>query len=119
MLWEVEYTDEFGVWWTGLEDYASKRVTAAVNLLASHGPALRFPHSSGINGSRHAHMRELRVQSEDRPLRIFHAFDPRRTAILLIGRDKTGNDRFYEEFVRLADELYDTYLEELRTEGLL
>jgi hypothetical protein len=64
-------------------------------------------------------MRELRVQSMGKPLRIFYAFDPRRTAILLIGGDKTGNDRFYEEFVTMADKLYDTYLEELRTEGLL
>lgn len=119
MIWEVEYTDEFGAWWADLEDDASRRIAAAVNLLASHGPALRFPHSSGINGSRHAHMRELRVQSGGRPLRIFYAFDPRRTAILLIGGDKTGKDRFYEEFVRRADELYDTYLEELRKEGLL
>jgi hypothetical protein len=118
MAWEVEYTDEFGVWWDGLEDAASKRVAAAVNL-ASHGPALRFPHSSGIKGSRHAHMRELRVQSGGDPLRVFYARDPRRTAILLLGGDKKGQDRFYREYVTLADNLYDTYLEELRTEGLI
>jgi len=35
MVWEVECTDEFGVWWMGLDDYASKRVAAAVNLLAT------------------------------------------------------------------------------------
>lgn len=64
-------------------------------------------------------MRELRVQSGGNPLRVFYAFDPRRTAILLIGGDKTGKDRFYEEYVKLADDLYDTYLAELRTEGLL
>ena len=84
-----------------------------------HGPALPFPHSSGINGSRHAHMRELRVQSGGHPLRVFYAFDPRRTAILLIGGDKTGNDRFYEEYVPRADGLYDAYLDELKAEGLL
>ena len=49
----------------------------------------------------------------------FLRFDPRRTAILLIGGDKTGNDRFYEEFVPVADRLYDVYLDELRTEGLI
>jgi hypothetical protein len=64
-------------------------------------------------------MRELRVQSGGRPLRIFYAFDPRRTAILLIGGDKTGNDRFYEEYIPIADRLYAEYLEELRREGLL
>jgi hypothetical protein len=64
-------------------------------------------------------MRELRVQSRGNPFRIFYAFDPRRTAILLIGGDKTGKDRFYEEYVALADVLYDTYLEELKAEGLI
>ncbi len=64
-------------------------------------------------------MRELRVQRSGRPIRIFYAFDPRRMAILLIGGDKTGNDRFYEIFVPKADELYDIHLEELNAEGLI
>jgi hypothetical protein len=119
MTWEVEYTDEFGAWWAELDEARQDRIAATVALLAAQGPALQFPHSSGINGSRHAHMRELRVRTGGNPLRIFYAFDPRRTAILLIGGDKTGRDRFYEEYVRLADNLYDVYLEELRTEGLL
>ena len=62
---------------------------------------------------------ELRAQASGNPLRVFYAFDPRRTAILLIGGDKTGNDRFYEEYVRVADNLYDEHLEELRGEGLI
>jgi len=64
-------------------------------------------------------MRELRVQSGGNPFRIFHAFDPRRAAILLIGGDKTGQDRFYEEFVPIADRLYDKHIAELKNEGLL
>jgi hypothetical protein len=64
-------------------------------------------------------MRELRVQSGGSPIRIFYAFDPRRTAILLIGGDKTGDDRFYQTMIPIADRLYDTHLEELRKEGLL
>jgi hypothetical protein len=64
-------------------------------------------------------MRELRIQSEGRPLRVFYAFDPRRSAILLIGGDKTGDDRFYERMIPVADELYDVHLEELKQEGLL
>lgn len=54
-----------------------------------------------------------------RKLRIFYAFDPRRTSILLIGGDKSGNDRFYEAYVPVADDLYDEHLEELRREGLI
>ena len=64
-------------------------------------------------------MRELRVQSSGRPIRVFYAFDPRRTAILLIGGDKTGDDRFHVKYVPVADRLYDTYLDELKREGLI
>jgi hypothetical protein len=119
MAWNAEYTDEFGGWWDGLEDAHQDRVAATVTLLASYGPSLPFPHSSGVHGSRHPHMRELRVRSCGVPIRIFYAFDPRRTAILLIGGDKTGKDRFYETLVPVADDLYDIYLDELGREGLL
>jgi hypothetical protein len=119
MAWTVEYTDEFGKWWTKLSETQQDRIAATVKLLEEKGASLPFPFSSGISGSRHEHMRELRVQSRGNPLRIFYAFDPRRTAILLIGGDKTGKDRFYEEMVPLADTLYDTHLEELRKEGLI
>ena len=37
----------------------------------------------------------------------------------MVAGDKTGNDRFYEEFVPLADDLYSEHLEELRKEGLI
>ena len=118
-VWEVEYTDQFEQWWDGLTPEEQRSVGLGVDLLEEKGPALEFPHSSGIRSSRHSNMRELRAQSGGRPLRVFYAFDPRRTAILLLGGDKTGNDRFYLSFVRRADELYDAYLAELRREGLI
>ena len=119
MTWDVEYTNEFGDWWAGLAEGEQEDITVVVELLAEYGPQLRFPYSSGVSGSRHGHMRELRVQSRGRPARVFYAFDPRRSAILLIGGDKTGDDRFYEQFVPLADRLYDEHLKELRDEGLI
>ena len=63
-------------------------------------------------------MRELRTRFGGRPFRTLYAFDPMRNAILLIGGDKTVNDRWYEEFVPLADDLYDEHLDVLRKEGL-
>ncbi len=116
-MWEMEYTNEFRAWWETLTAAQQEDVAAAVQLLQEYGPTLRFPHTSGITRSRHAHLRELRVQSGGRPLRIFYAFDPRRTAVLLIGGDKTGDDRFYETSIPIADHLYDVYLDELRHEG--
>lgn len=114
MAWEVEYTGEFGEWWAEMTPAQQDRIAATVRLLEARGPQLPFPFSSGVKGSRHEHMRELRVQSRGNPLRIFYAFDPRRTAILLIGGDKTGKGRFYDEHVPWADELYDAHLQELR-----
>jgi hypothetical protein len=118
MVWEVEYTDEFFEWWESLSREERVSITGSVSLLEEKGPALSFPQSSGIHGSRHSHLRELRVQHKGRPYRVLYAFDPRRTAILLIGGDKTGNDRWYETFVPLADRLYDEHIAELNREGL-
>lgn len=50
---------------------------------------------------------------------MLYAFDPRRTTILLIGADKTGSDRWYEEFVPLADRLDHEHIATLRQEGLI
>lgn len=113
MAWEVEYTDEFEVWWTKLDEQAQGAIDAYVRMLEQYGPELAYPYTSSVNGSRHSHMRELRVQSKGRPLRILYAFDPHRSAILLIGGDKTGNERFYEEVIPVADRLYDGHLLEI------
>lgn len=117
--WEVEFTDDFGAWWAELTEADQDEIGATVELLSVKGPDLPFPYSSGVQGSRHSHMRELRVQSGGKPLRIFYGFDPRRAAILLIGGDKTGDRRFYKRMVPTADRLYDEYIEELRKEGLI
>lgn len=119
MSWAVGYTDEFGAWYEGLIDPIQDAIDRSVRLLEARGPELPFPHSSGVSGSRHSHLRELRVQSRGEPVRIFYAFDPRRTAILLIGGCKTGDGRFYARMIPVADRLYDVCLAEIRKEGLI
>jgi hypothetical protein len=119
MVWSVEHTDEFAEWYGGLSESQQDDVIAIALLLMEQGPQLQFPHSSGVGGSKHSHMRELRVQSGGRPIRVFYAFDPRRTAILLIGGGKTGDDRFYARMIPIADALYDAYIDEIRKEGLI
>ena len=118
MAWDVEYTDEFETWWINELDSAGRESVAAyIALLEERGPALEYPYSSGIRRSRYSHLRELRIQHEGRPYRVLYAFDPRRTAILLIGGTKKGDDRWYEVNVPLAEKLYATHLEELMEEG--
>jgi hypothetical protein len=60
MEYSVEYSDEFGAWWAGLTDAEQRSVAHYVGLLEAKGPALPFPYCSGVNDSKHGHMRELR-----------------------------------------------------------
>jgi hypothetical protein len=117
MTWEVEYTDEFFAWWSTLSEAEQNSISVAVGLLESEGSAVRYPHSSGIRGARHSHLRELRIQHRGRPYRVLYAFDPRRVAVLLIGGDKTGDDRWYRTFVPMAERLYDEHIQVLLDEG--
>lgn len=119
MKWEVEFTDEFENWWNALSETEQDSVDQTVGLLEQLGPHLSFPYSSKINGSKHSQMRELRVQHQGEPYRILYAFDPRRAALLLLGGNKTGDDRWYEVFVPQADKLFDEHLRSLKKEGLI
>ena len=113
-MWNVEFTDEFEKWWETLNEDEQDAIDRSVFLLEDQGPSLQFPYSSNIKQSRHSSMRELRSQCKGRPLRTFYVFDPRRTAILLIGGNKTGNVGFYDEIVPKADKIYDEYLREIK-----
>jgi len=117
MGWEVEYTDEFEDWWVELIEDEQDSVAAMVEVLEIKGPALPYPHSSGIESSSFRHMRELRIQHKGQPYRILYAFDPRRVAILLIGGRKTGDDRWYDTFVPKADKLYEDHLRSIGQGG--
>jgi hypothetical protein len=101
-MWDVCQTAVSEEWWDELSEQEQDDVTAIVELL---------------EGSRHSHMRELRIQSHGDPLRIFYAFDPTRSAILLIGGNKTGQEkRFYKTMIPKADALYDAHLKTLQAQ---
>jgi len=115
-MWEVEYTDEFGEWWSGLSEDEQAVTIKAVDKLGEEGPTLGRPLVDTVVGSRHPNMKELRPRPGN--LRVLFAFDPRRTAILLLGGDKTGKWReWYEKAIPFADDLFDAHLNELREEG--
>ncbi|OPY16306.1 MAG: hypothetical protein A4E74_01907 [Syntrophus sp. PtaB.Bin075] len=61
-------------------------------------------------------MRELRIQHEGKPHRILYIFDPRRTAILLIGGKKTEERRWYDKYVPIAEKIYENHLQTLKDE---
>jgi hypothetical protein len=102
-----------------LDGDEQESLAASIGLIEQLGPQLPRPHSDTVNGSKHSNMKELRTQHRGRPIRTFYALDPRRRAILLIGGDKTGDARFYERMIPIADKLCDRHLMELKDEGLL
>jgi hypothetical protein len=118
-VWEIEFTDQFEDWWTGLDLAQQAAVAGRVELLVEQGPDLGRPVVDSITDSRHNNMKELRA-SKGGALRVLFAFDPRRHAILLLGGDKSGQwNAWYRTAIPAADDLYDNYLEELREEGLI
>ena len=73
------------------------------------------PYVDTVRGSAFANMKELRTAHDKHlALRAFFAFDPGRSAILLIGGDKHGRRSFYEKLIRQADELYREHLRTLK-----
>src|SRR5438270_4305261 len=116
VAWQVEYTDEFEQWWNTLTGEEQDSIDPGVLQLIERGPALGRPWVDTIKTSRHPNMKELR--SRGGHIRVLFAFDPRRTAILLIGGDKRHQWRgWYEQMVPVADRLYDDHLATLRREG--
>ncbi|ELP34530.1 type II toxin-antitoxin system RelE/ParE family toxin [Rhodopirellula baltica] len=115
--WNVEYTDEFEAWWNTLSARAQSAVGATVEMLIREGPQLDRPHADTLYGSKITNLKELRSRDGRSHFRTLFAFDPRRTAILLIAGDKAGDDRFYERMIPLAEQLYEAYLNDLKREG--
>jgi hypothetical protein len=110
---EVLGTAEFEEWFLGLGTANARAVARGIGLLEAKGLALGFPYCSALGGSRYA-LRELRVQSGGRPLRIVYAFDPERQAVLILGGDKTGDDRFYARVIPKAEAIWERYLQSRR-----
>jgi hypothetical protein len=110
MPYEVEVSDEFRDWYEPLSEAEQLSVERVVLMLIEAGPALGFPYSTDIRGSKFSHMRELRIQHEGRPYRVLYAFDPTRSAFLILGGEKTGDDRWYEKMIRKADDIYAEHL---------
>ena len=114
MAYEVEYTDEFEAWWLDLDEGEQIDIDAVVGILQEKGPHLPYPYSSDVKGAKYGSIRELRIQHKGKPYRILYAFDLRRTAILLIGGKKSGNQRWYEKYVPLAEKIYEKHLKSLK-----
>ena len=116
-MWKVVFETEFEHWVNGLSEAERESVAAAVSLLAQFGPQLSRPYADSIQGSRLSNLKELRIQHAGDPYRAFFVFDPLRRAIVLCAGNKTGDKRFYQRMVPLAESIYERYLRHLEQES--
>ena len=93
MAWEIEFTDEFNKWWDMLTLEERQAMRSKLARLEFYGTELSAPHSKPLKNTRNR-LHELRAYNRGLPLRAFYGFDPRNTAIVLIGGDKTGDRDF-------------------------
>jgi hypothetical protein len=114
VAWTVKVTDEYAAWFTALikQDLDSAaQVAQAVAALREEGPTLGRPLVDRLKATKIHHLKELRPGSKGRSeIRIIFAFDPTRSALLLLGGDKAGNwARWYRDNIPLAEQLYIDY----------
>lgn len=110
---DVKALAEFHEWYAALDDSQRGPVIDAIDYLRKKGLAVEFPKSSKILGTDYP-LRELRIQVKGRPFRVIYAFDPWRSAVLLLGGDKGGDKRFYKKVVPRAERLWVRYVEDER-----
>jgi hypothetical protein len=120
MEWDVLYDETFVAELVEIDRQSGssavrEEIAALALLLRRFGPSLRRPHCDTLKGSKHANMKELRFTLPDGAWRVAFAFDPRRSAILLVAGNKSGTNerRFYRQLIRTADRRFDRHLQTL------
>jgi hypothetical protein len=118
MAWTVEFHDLFAEEFAHFDAEVKIGIEAGVIALREFGPRLGRPHADTLKDSKHANMKELRFAAADGAWRMAFAFDPKRSAILLVAADKSGSSqkRFYTQLIAKADKRFEEHLRRL-TEG--
>lgn len=90
---------------------------AAANALASVGPTGGRPLVGTLHNPKHPNMKELRYDAANgtQVWRAVFAFDPTRSAIVLVAGDKQGVDErsFYKGLLDKANKRFDKHLKAL------
>jgi hypothetical protein len=115
VAWSISNHENFDAEFDALSEAVQDELLALLLLLEEQGPGLGRPHVDTLNGSKHANLKELRFKADDGVWRVAFAFDPERRAILLVARDKSGQQsgQFYKGLIAKADERYDRHLAQL------
>ena len=115
MPWTVQFHPSFRREFLGFPASVQDAMNDRFQRLEHFGPRLGRPDVDTLRDSRHANMKELRLDADRGVWRIAFAFDPRRRAIMLVAGNKRGANerRFYRRLVRQADARYDEHLDQL------
>ena len=116
-MWEVEY-EYIEDWLDEQDDETVASIFAALELLSQTGPTLGRPIVDTIQGSNVKNMKELRPPSPGRTeIRILFAFDPARSAIMLLAGDKAQGKNskrkwsgWYKTAIPTAEQVYTEHL---------
>jgi hypothetical protein len=111
MKWDILFDTDFRIWFYQQKQGLQDEILAVLTVLAESGPKLGRPRVDTLQGSFFSNMKELRIQYQGEPWRILFAFDPKRQAILLVGGNKSGNQKWYKENIPIAEQRYKKYLE--------
>lgn len=116
MVWVVLIDEDFAAELAGLDVRVSTELRAMTRLLSEFGPHLGRPRADTLKGSKHQNMKELRFDAADGVWRVAFAFDPDRSALLLVAGDKSGVSakRFYKRLIEVADRRFDAHLNALK-----
>lgn len=116
MKWNVEFHPDFLTEFREYSMNVQDNILAKSLLIEIMGPQLGRPHVDTLKNSRHANMKELRLDVDDGVWRVAFAFDPERKAVLLVAGNKAGGSAklFYQDLIRKADRRFEEHLEEMK-----
>ena len=108
-MWEVIQTNDFKEWYDDLDEDAKEDFLSSIIVLQNTGPILGRPKVDTLKGSKIKNLKELRVQSNGRPFRIFFLFDSKKNIVLLTGGNKQNDKSFYKRKILESEKIYKEY----------
>jgi len=112
--WTILFHEEFDKWLSQQKKELQREIWAHIDVLSRIGPNLGRPRVDSVKASDFSNMKEMRIQFQGKPWRVLFAFDPSRSAVLLVGGTKVGKEDWYRVNIPIADERYGQHLQSLK-----
>lgn len=111
-MWRVELHPNVANWLELVTEKEYERVMAALDALEADGPKLNKPFVDHIKGSKLKNLKELRPRGGY--VRLLFAFDPKRTAFVMVAGDKSTDwNSWYQRNIPVAERRFTEHLKGL------